>query len=607
MKVAIEDESCTGCGNCIISCPGNFPIRLPEAEFDRELEIKNGRVILNDQLCNGCGVCAESCPFNAISIIPNEQKSVEKTETIFELIEKTYFSKETKLDLNPKLNNIFLSIKNTFSTAPLRIMFEHTDIDVGEIINFLSNFEEKYRYRTLIRERDPILRIKDFFEVNLGYTFEEAVREAERCQNCSKPNCKEACPLKVDIPKFIEKIKDGDIQNALEIIREKNPFPSITGRVCPQELQCESRCAYNFSECEPVAIGKLERFVGDWALQNQLSAELILKARGEDSEVISRFKKRIAIVGSGPSGLTCAVELAKKGHNVTIYETLHKPGGVLVYGIPEFRLPKEIVEEEIDYVKSFGVKIITGVLVGNTITVDDLLKEYDAVFIGTGAGLPRLLGIEGEKLPGIYSANEYLIRINLMKAYLFPEYGTPIKRGRKVAVIGGGNVAMDAARCALRLGAENVYIVYRRSEDEMSARLEEIKGAKEEGVEFMTLTNPVRFIGNEKVEKIELEKMQLGEPDSSGRRKPIPVKGSNFIMDVDTVVIAIGQKPHPIIIQTTSGLEVDKRKGALIVNKEGRTNIENLYAGGDITTGASTVVSAMNAGIKAAKAIDSRV
>jgi len=614
MKVAIEDEFCTGCGNCTISCPGNFPIHWPEIEFGRKLEIKNGRVILAGELCNGCGVCVESCPFDAIKIIPNEQKEVEKTETIYEVSKRKYVSKETKLDVNPRLNDMFQSIRKTFSTAPLRSMFEYSDVKIEKIVNFVNDFEKKYKYKTSIHERDPNERIKDFLEAIEGYTLKDAIKEAERCQNCAGPRCMEGCPLKVDIPYFIEKIKENDIQKAAEIIKRKNPFPAITGRVCPQELQCESRCAYNFSDCEPVAIGKLERFVGDWALKLQLQTRNTASKvdhMGEREGIkeigITKYKKKIAVVGSGPSGLACAVELAKKGYEVTIFETLHKPGGVLIYGIPEFRLPKETVEEEIEYVKSFGVKIITGVLVGNTLTVDDLLEEYDVVFLGTGAGLPRLLGIDGEKLPGIYSANEYLIRINLMKAYRFPEYGTPIKRGKKVAVIGGGNVAMDAARCALRLGAENVYIIYRRSEEEMSARLEEIRGAKDEGVKFMTLTNPLRFIGNEMVEKIELERMRLGEPDSSGRKRPIPIKGSNFMLDVDTVVIAIGQKPHPIIMKTTSGLDVDRRKGTLIVNHDGKTNIENLYAGGDVTTGAATVVSAMSAGMRSAKAIDSRI
>jgi len=350
------------------------------------------------------------------------------------------------------------------------------------------------------------------------------------------------------------------------------------------------KCKFNF---EPIAIGRLERFVADWEMQKGVRIPEKEPPTG----------KKVAIVGSGPSGLTCAADLAKKGHEVTIFEILHEPGGVLVYGIPEFRLPKEIVRKEVEYVRQLGVEIVTDVIIGKTLTVDDLLEEYDAVFLGTGAGLPAFLNIEGENLAGIYSANEYLIRINLMKSYRFPEYETPIKIGKRVAVIGGGNVAMDAARCALRLGAEEVFIVYRRSEKEMPARLEEIERAKEEGIIFMTLTNPVRFIGEDKVEKMECIKMELGEPDASGRRRPVPIKGSNFVMDVDQVVIAIGQKPHPIVMRTTPGLETTKW-GTIVANKEGKTSRERVYAGGDVTTGAATVISAMGAGRRAAEAID---
>ncbi len=345
---------------------------------------------------------------------------------------------------------------------------------------------------------------------------------------------------------------------------------------------------------QPVAIGRLERFVADWELEKG----------AEEPQNREKTGKKVAIVGSGPSGLTCAAILAKKGHEVTIYETLHEPGGVLVYGIPEFRLPKDIVREEIDYIRKLGVNIETDAIIGQTTTVDELLEEHDAAFLGTGAGLPALLGLDGENLPGVYSANEYLIRVNLMKAYQFPEYDTPIKVGKRVAVIGGGNVAMDAARCALRLGAEEVYIIYRRSEQEMPARVEEIERAKEEGIHFLNLNNPVRFIGDDKVEQIELVKMQLGEPDSSGRRRPEPIKGSNYTMDIDQVVIAIGQKPHPVVMQTTPGLEVNERKGTIIVNNKGKTSREGVYAGGDVTTGAATVISAMGAGRRAAEAID---
>ena len=346
--------------------------------------------------------------------------------------------------------------------------------------------------------------------------------------------------------------------------------------------------------CEPVAIGRLERFVADWELERGLRIPEKAPPTG----------KKVAVVGSGPAGLTVAAELAKRGHEVTIFETLHKPGGVLVYGIPEFRLPKRIVEAEVEYVKKLGVKIMTDVVIGKTLTVDDLLEEYDAVFLGTGAGLPLLLGIPGENLSGIYSANEFLIRINLMKAYAFPEYDTPIKVGKRVAVIGGGNVAMDAARCALRLGAEEVFIVYRRSEEEMPARKEEIERAREEGVKFLTLTQPVRFIGEEKVEKMECIRMRLGEPDESGRRRPIPIEGSNFTIDVDQVIIAIGQKPNPLVMRTTKGLVYDEKRGIIIADKYGRTSKERVFAGGDVTTGAATVIAAMGAGRIAAEAID---
>jgi len=346
--------------------------------------------------------------------------------------------------------------------------------------------------------------------------------------------------------------------------------------------------------CEPVAIGRLERFVADWELENGLRIPEKAEPTG----------KKVAVVGSGPAGLTIAAELAKKGHEVTILETLHKPGGVLVYGIPEFRLPKRIVEAEVEYVEKLGVSIMTDVVVGKTLTVDDLLEEYDAVFLGTGAGLPLLLGIPGENLIGIYSANEFLIRINLMKAYAFPEYDTPIKIGKRVAVIGGGNVAMDAARCALRLGAGEVLIVYRRSEEEMPARREEIERAREEGIKFITLTQPVRFIGEERVEGIECIRMELGEPDESGRRRPVPIEGSNFTIEVDQVVIAIGQKPNPLVMRTTKGLAYDSRRGIVIADSMGRTSKEGVFAGGDVTTGAATVIAAMGAGKRAAEAID---
>ncbi len=435
-------------------------------------------------------------------------------------------------------------------------------------------------------------RIKHFDEVAVGYSEEQALAEASRCLQCYLPRCIEGCPVGVDIPEFIKLIKKKDYQKAADKIREKNSLPAMCGRVCPQETQCAEKCR-NVLEA-PVNIGALERFIADWELERGLKTPQKEAPTG----------KKIAVIGSGPAGLTCAADLAKKGHEVTIYEIFHKPGGVLVYGIPQFRLPKEIVQQEVDYVKSLGVNIETNTIVGQTIYVDELLEEYDAVFMGTGAGLPAFLGLEGENLAGIYSANEYLIRINLMGAYKFPEYHTPIKVGKKVAVIGGGNVAMDAARCALRLGAEDVSIIYRRSENEMPARKEEIERAQEEDIKFLTLTNPVRFIGENSVEKVELMEMELGKPDASGRRKPHPIEGSNFTIDVDQVVIAIGQKPHPMAMKTTPHLEIDERRGTIIVNDTGKTSREKVYAGGDVTTGAATVISAMGAGQRAAKAID---
>ncbi|MFO7966197.1 MAG: NADPH-dependent glutamate synthase [Archaeoglobaceae archaeon] len=435
-------------------------------------------------------------------------------------------------------------------------------------------------------------RIEHFDEVAVGYSEEQALAEASRCLQCYQPRCIEGCPVEVDIPGFIELIKRKDYQKAANKIKEKNTLPAMCGRVCPQETQCAEKCR-NVLE-SPLNIGALERFIADLELEKGLEVPPKAAPTG----------KKIAVVGSGPSGLTCAADLAKKGHEVTIFETFHKPGGVLVYGIPQFRLPKEIVHKEIGYVKSLGVEIKTDTIIGQSISVDELLDEYDAVFLGTGAGLPTFLGLEGENLAGIYSANEYLIRVNLMGAYKFPEYDTPIKVGKKVAVIGGGNVAMDSARSALRLGAEEVYIIYRRSENEMPAREEEIERAREEGIEFMILTNPVRFIGEDSVEKIELVKMELGKPDKSGRRKPHPIEGSNFTLDVDQAVIAIGQRPHPTAMKTTSDLEIDERKGTIIVNNVGKTSREKVYAGGDVTTGAATVISAMGAGQRAAKAID---
>ena len=446
-------------------------------------------------------------------------------------------------------------------------------------------------------EQSPKERIKNFDEVALGYTVEMAVEEAKRCLQC-KPKegqkiCVDGCPVGVNIPAFIKCIRDGNFDEAIRIIKEKNNLPAICGRVCPYERQCEMFCTLG-KKFEPVAIGRLERFVADWELSKGVKIPEKSQPNG----------KKVAVVGSGPAGLTVAADLAKLGYEVTIFEALHKPGGVLVYGIPEFRLPKRIVEAEVEYIKKLGVNIVCDVVVGKTVTVDELLEEFDAVFIGTGAGLPNWMNIPGENLNGVYSANEFLTRVNLMKAYLFPEYDTPIKIGKKVATIGGGNVAMDCARTALRLGAEESYIVYRRSEEEMPSRLEEIERAKEEGVIFKLLTLPIRFIGDEKgwVKQMECVKMKLGEPDSSGRRKPIPIPGSEFLMDVDTVIVAIGQSPNPLIPKTTPDLKTG-RKGEILVDEKQKTSKAKVFAGGDITTGDATVIAAMGAGKRAAQAI----
>lgn len=445
--------------------------------------------------------------------------------------------------------------------------------------------------------QEPAVRVTNFDEVALGYTAEDALAEAERCLQCKDPTCKQGCPVEVDIPEFIAEIKEGRLDEAARIIRQKNNLPAICGRVCPQENQCEKYCLMG-KRFEPVAIGRLERFVADYALQNR-SAESV--------ETPSSDGKRVAVVGSGPAGLTCAADLARMGYRVTVFEALHKPGGVLVYGIPEFRLPKNVVQAEVDYVKSLGVEFQVNVVIGKTLTIDDLFEEgYEAVFIGTGAGAPRFLCIPGENLNGVYSANEFLTRTNLMKAYLFPEYVTPIKIGRKVAVVGAGNVAMDAARTALRLGAEEVNIVYRRSRQEMPARLEEVEHAEEEGIRFNLLTNPVALIGDDKgwVKAMECVKMELGEPDASGRRRPIPIEGSNFELEADIVVIAIGQSPNPLVPRTTPGLEIGPRGTITADPESGQTSRKGVFAGGDIVTGAATVILAMGAGKKAARAID---
>ncbi len=448
-------------------------------------------------------------------------------------------------------------------------------------------------------EQAPDIRNKNFLEVTTGYTAQMAIDEAQRCLNCKHKPCMEGCPVSVKIPEFLSYMKDGDFEGAYKKIKETNALPAICGRVCPQEKQCESKCVRGIKG-EAVAIGRLERFAADYHMAN--ADDEILKAQPNG--------KKVAVVGSGPSGLTAAGELSKRGYDVTVYEAFHTAGGVLMYGIPEFRLPKDIVQKEISTLKKMGVKIETNVIIGRTLTVDELLDEmgYDAVYIGSGAGLPKFMEIEGESLNGVYSANEFLTRINLMKGYKFPEYDTPVYVGKNVAVLGGGNVAMDAARSAKRLGAENVYIVYRRSMDELPARKEEIMHAQEEGIVFKLLQNPVKILGNEDgwVDGMEVIHMELGESDESGRRSPIEVKGSEEILEIDTVVVAIGQTPNPLIRQTTEGLQTNKR-GCIVADENGLTTKENVYAGGDVVTGAATVILAMGAGKKAAEAIDKQL
>ena len=450
--------------------------------------------------------------------------------------------------------------------------------------------------RVPVREQDPKVRATNFEEVCYGYNDEEAALEASRCLNCKNPKCVASCPVQINIPEFIHHITEGNIHEAAATIHADSSLPSVCGRVCPQESQCEGSCVLGI-KFEPVAIGKLERYVGDWAIEH--SGDL-------PAPKIERNGKRVAIVGSGPAGLACASDLARMGYEVKIFEALHEVGGVLVYGIPEFRLPKErIVAKEVEAVRKLGVEIETDVVVGRTMTIDDLLDNqgYDAVFVGSGAGLPRFMGIDGENLNGVFSANEYLTRANLMHAY-DPNYETPIYQGRKVVVVGGGNVAMDAVRTAKRLGAEAV-IVYRRSEAELPARVEEVHHAKQEGIEFRMLTNPVRVIGDDKgrVCGLECVEMELGEPDASGRRSPIEKKGSNFEIDCDVVIMALGTSPNPLIKSTTEGLETN-RKGCIVADEDGRTSREGVFAGGDTVTGAATVILAMGAGRKAAKAID---
>jgi len=448
-----------------------------------------------------------------------------------------------------------------------------------------------------VKKQTPKERIKNFNEVALGMSKEEAVAEAERCISCKKAKCSTKCPVEIDIPGFINAIKHRKFSEAIRVIKDKNNLPGVCGRVCPQETQCEAVCVLN-AKSTPINIGALERFAADWELKN--ASRLTLNASQTTGP-------RVAVIGSGPAGLTCAGDLARLGYCVTVFEALHTSGGVLVYGIPEFRLPKDIVKKEIQYLKSLGVDIQTNFIVGKTSTLKELFNEgFEAVFIGTGAGLPSFMNIPGENLNRVYSSNELLTRANLMKAYLFPDYDTPINIGKKVAVIGGGNTAMDSARVSLRLGAEKVYIVYRRSEKEMPARKEEIENAKEEGIEFHTLTLPKEIFGDDKgfVNAMQCIKMKLGEPDASGRRRPVPIEGSEFTMDVDTVVVAIGQNPNPVFLTATPELKLD-RWNKIIVDLETRaTNLKGVYAGGDATAGDDTVIAAMGAGKRAARSID---
>ena len=447
-----------------------------------------------------------------------------------------------------------------------------------------------------VREQAPKVRATNFEEVCLGYNKEEAMEEANRCLGCKKAKCMEGCPVSINIPGFVHEVKEGNFEKAYQIIGESSALPAVCGRVCPQETQCEGKCIRGLKG-EAVSIGKLERFVADWAKENGIKPVPAAQKNGH----------KVAVIGSGPSGLTCAGDLAKMGYDVTIFEALHKAGGVLVYGIPEFRLPKDkVVAAEVENVKSLGVKIETNVIIGKSVTIDELLKDegFEAVFIGSGAGLPMFMGIPGEQANGVFSANEYLTRNNLMKAFR-EDYDTPIAHGKKVAVVGGGNVAMDAARTALRLGAE-VHIIYRRSEAELPARKEEVHHAKEEGVQFDLLCNPVEILTDDKdwVTGIKCIRMELGEPDASGRRRPVEIPGSEFTIDVDTVIMSLGTSPNPLISSTTIGLDVNKRKCIIADEEFGKTSKEGVYAGGDSVTGAATVILAMGAGKAGARGID---
>jgi glutamate synthase (NADPH/NADH) small chain len=445
--------------------------------------------------------------------------------------------------------------------------------------------------------QDPKIRTANFDEVALGFTEKQAIEEAKRCIQCKKPSCMKGCPVEVKIPIFLKYVAEGDFDSAIKEIKTDNALPAVCGRVCPQETQCEQVCVLS-KKGASVSIGRLERFVSDYERRKGVQVP----------EKPDPTGKKIAVVGGGPAGLTAAADLAKMGHSVTIFEALHEAGGVLIYGIPEFRLPKEIVRAEVGYVKKLGVTVLLDHVIGKIETVDDLLSEFDAVFLGTGAGLPVFMNIDGENLNGVYSANEFLTRVNLMKSYRFPDYDTPIKKGKHVVVVGGGNVAMDSARCALRLGAEAVTIVYRRGEDEMPTRAEEIEHAKEEGIIFRLLTNPVRIVGDGKnwVTHVECINMHLCEPDESGRCRPAPTPGTEHKIEADVVVIAIGTSPNPLVPRTTRGLEITKH-GTIVAKENGETTKKGVYAGGDAITGSATVISAMGAGKKAARAIDEYV